>query len=227
MNSIDEQKELLKSILDLLEKQFGPRCEVVLHDLTKDYNHTIVDIRNGHLTGRKIGDSGTNLGLEVLSGKEQDGNRFNYLLHTPEGRTFRSSSLYFRNDEGRAIGSLCVNLDITDTIRMAEFLRDYNQVEPSKAIPAASEEVKEVFVQDVSQILDFLLKEGVQRVGCEPGEMNREQKMAFLGFLDQKGAFLITKSTERVCEFLQISRFTLYNYLNTIRSEDGQPSNEA
>lgn len=28
---------------------------VVLHDLEKDYEHTIVDIRNGHITNRKVG----------------------------------------------------------------------------------------------------------------------------------------------------------------------------
>ena len=105
MNSVNEQSELLKSVMDLLEKQFGSRCEVVLHDLTKDYNHTIVDIRNGYLTGRKIGGSGTNLGLEVLNGKDQDGNRFNYVIHTRDGKIFRSSSIYFRNDEGKVVGS--------------------------------------------------------------------------------------------------------------------------
>ena len=50
--------------------------------------------------------------------------------------------------------------------------------------------------------------------------MNREQKMEFLRFLDKKGAFLISKSNERVCEFLQISKFTLYNYLDAIRNGD-------
>ena len=32
--------------------------------------------------------------------------------------------------------------------------------------------------------------------------------------LDKMGAFLIKKSVERVAEFLDISRFTIYNYLN-------------
>ena len=218
MNSIYEQRELLKSIMDLLERQFGSRCEVVLHDLTRDYNHTIVDIRNGYLTGRKIGGSGTNLGLEVLNGKDQDGNRFNYVLHTRDGKIFRSSSIYFRNDSGKVIGSLCVNLDITETIKFEDFLKGYNQYDLSGTGETAPEEVKEIFVDDVSQILDFLFNDGVYMVGCQPSEMNREQKMEFLRFLDKKGAFLISKSNERVCDFLQISKFTLYSYLDTIRS---------
>ena len=218
MNSVNEQSELLKSVMDLLEKQFGSRCEVVLHDLTKDYNHTIVDIRNGYLTGRKIGGSGTNLGLEVLNGKDQDGNRFNYVIHTRDGKIFRSSSIYFRNDEGKVVGSLCVILDITETIKFEDFLKGYNQYDLSASGETSPEEVKEIFVDDVSQILDFLFNDGIHLIGCSPSEMNREQKMEFLRFLDKKGAFLISKSNERVCEFLQISKFTLYNYLDTIRN---------
>lgn len=218
MNSIYEQEELLRSMMDLLERQFGSHCEVVLHDLTKDYNHTIVDIRNGYLTGRKIGDSGTNLGLEVLNGTDQGGNRFNYVLHTRDGKIFRSSSIYFYNDEGKVIGSLCVNLDITETIRFEEYLKGYNQYDLGEAGDASREEVKEIFVNDVTQIIDFLFHEGVHKIGCQPKDMNREQKMEFLSFLDQKGAFLISKSNERVCDFLQISKFTLYNYLDIIRN---------
>ena len=220
MNSVNEQKELLKSVMDLLERQFGSHCEVVLHDLTKDYNHTIVDIRNGYLTGRKIGGSGTNLGLEVLNGKNQDGNRFNYVLHTRDGKVFRSSSIYFRNDEGKVVGSLCVNLDITETIKFEDFLKGYNQYDLSSTGETSPEDIKEIFVDDVSQILDFLFNDGVHLIGCQPSEMNREQKMEFLRFLDKKGAFLISKSNERVCEFLQISKFTLYNYLDAIRNDD-------
>ena len=66
LDGIDEAT--LNKILTLIELQFGSKCEVVLHDLTKPYDHTIVDIRNGYITGRKVGDCGSNLGLEVMRG---------------------------------------------------------------------------------------------------------------------------------------------------------------
>lgn len=218
MNSIYEQIDLLKGIMDMLEQEFGNSCEIVLHDLTKDYNHTIVDIRNGHLTGRKVGGSGSNLGLEVLSGNDKDGNRYNYVNHTREGKIFRSSSFYFRDEHGKAIGSLCVNLDITETVKFEQFLKEYNQYDIGGSSQGNSEETSEIFVNDVSQILEYLCNEGVQLVGKQPSEMSREIKIQFLEFLDKKGAFLISKSNERICEFLQISKFTLYNYLDTIRN---------
>ncbi|MFR5600596.1 MAG: helix-turn-helix domain-containing protein [Holdemania filiformis] len=50
--------------------------------------------------------------------------------------------------------------------------------------------------------------------------MNKEEKMEIVRFLDHKGAFLITKSGDKICAFLDISKFTLYSYLDTIRKED-------
>lgn len=68
MKTLYDDWDTWQRLMSMLEYQFGSNCEIILHDLTKDYNHTIVDIRNGHITDRNIGDCGSNLGLEVLRG---------------------------------------------------------------------------------------------------------------------------------------------------------------
>ena len=55
MENLYENKELITQFMNLLEQHFGPNCEIILHDFSKEYDHTIVDIRNGHVTGRSIG----------------------------------------------------------------------------------------------------------------------------------------------------------------------------
>ena len=145
---------VIKKIMDLLEKQFGRNCEVVLHDLTKDYNHTIIDIRNGHVTGRKIGDCGSNLGLEVLRGSVVNGDRYNYITHTKDGKVLRSSSVYFYNDNNKVIGSLCINLDITEELRFENYLKARNNYSLDV------NEDKEVFATDVKQLLEHFISEG-------------------------------------------------------------------
>ena len=72
MLSYQENKEWLHKLMDLLEAHFGPDVEFVLHDLTLDYEHTIVDIRNGHITGREIGGTGDILGLEYIRNASED-----------------------------------------------------------------------------------------------------------------------------------------------------------
>lgn len=220
MKSIYEQWDLWQEFMDMLEKQFGNSCEIVLHDLTKDYNHTIVDIRNGHITGRKIGGCGSNLGLEVLSGNVKNGNRFNYIIHTRDGKILRSSSMYIKDDEGQIIGSLCINLDITKSVKFEEFLKDYNQYEI-----ANQGQQEEIFADNVEQLLEYLIAEGEKMAGKAAASMNREEKLKFINFLDQKGAFLISKSGQKICGLLQISKFTLYNYLDIIRG-DKKPEEE-
>ena len=220
MRSIREETPFWDRLLSMLEAQFGDQCEVVLHDLTKDYSETIVDIRNGGITGRKVGDCGSNFGLEVMRGTVKDGDRYNYITHTTTGRILRSSSMYLYNDEGSLVGALCLNLDITNTIAFENYLRKYNDFAMEK------DGSPEIFTSDVKSLLEFLIKEAQFQVGKEAAEMDKADKLKFLEYLDRKGAFLITKSSERICEFLNISKFTLYNYLDLVRkTEAGGASN--
>jgi len=48
--------------------------------------------------------------------------------------------------------------------------------------------------------------------------MSREDKIRFIHYLDEKGAFLITKSGERIQDYLGISKYTLYKYLDMSRN---------
>ena len=58
--------------------------------------------------------------------------------------------------------------------------------------------------------------------GKAPEEMTKEEKKQVISYLDQKGAMLITKSGPKICRYLGISKFTLYNYLDEIHSEQEQ-----
>ena len=54
-----------------IARQFGPNCEVVVHDLaTNDPESSIVAIENGQVTGRKVGDGPSHVVLEALRGSE-------------------------------------------------------------------------------------------------------------------------------------------------------------
>lgn len=213
MKHFKDESKLLQQTLTLIASHFGDKCEVVLHDLTKDYEHTIVDIRNGHITHREIGGCGSNLGLEVLSGNVVDGDRFNYVTTTPDGRILRSSSIYITNDDGKVIGSICVNLDITETVRFEGYLKQFNNFE-------TGQEEEEVFAKDVNNLLQHLIQQALARIGKPAESMSKEERIAFLRFLDEKGAFLITRSGDKICEVLGISKFTLYNYLEGIRKKN-------
>lgn len=211
---IQDNLELLEQFMELLAKQFGDRCEVVLHDLTRSYDNTIVAIKNGQVSGRRVGGSGSNLGLELLRGasEENTDNQYRYTTKTKDGKVLISSSMYFRNSEGKVIGSLCVNYDVSDFMMAENVLRSLTNSQ-------ASTPVKEVLVQDTYELFNYLLSEAQDYVGKPVALMTREDKLNFIKFLDGHGAFLIKKAGEQVCEYLDISKYLLYSVLNESRSD--------
>lgn len=243
MKSIHDEWDMWKRLLSMLENQFGDNCEFILHDLTKDYSHTIVDIRNGHITGRNIGDCGSNLGLEVLRGNVEEGDRYNYVVYTRDGKILRSSTMFIKDDNDTIIGCLCVNLDITESVKLEGFLKRYNNYEivedtfsvndshstastPFKNKRISSPADQEIFANNISEVLEYLISQADKIAGKPVEQLSREEKIEFVRYLDQKGAFLVTKSSDKVCEHLKISRFTLYNYLDSIRKKNSDNENE-
>ncbi|CAH0121836.1 Transcriptional regulator DauR [Paenibacillus sp. CECT 9249] len=213
MEHVQHEMEFLSALVKGIAAQFGENCEVVLHDLTRPYESTIVAIENGHITGRKVGDPGTNLGLELLRGNTENGNKFNYVTQTKDGRILRSTSLYMRNHAGEVIGSLCMNFDITDLTMAEKTLQSltYSGLQP---------EVRESFVSNVGDLLDMLIQEAQEQVGKPVALMGKEDKMKLIQLLDQKGAFLIKKAGEKVCGYLNISKYTLYSYMEEAKNAE-------
>lgn len=214
MENVLENLEFFQQIMTLIEEHFGKKCEIVLHDFTADRDRTIVDIRNGEITGRKIGGCATNLGLEIMNGTVPAEDQFNYITYAPDGRILKSSSIYFHNQQGDPVGSLCLNLDITDSVYFEKCLREYNQFGESKG-----DAPQEIFTPNVNELLDRLIEQCILKFGKPPKALTKEEKMQFIAELDEKGAFVITKSSDRVYSLLGISRYTFYTYLDAVRKQ--------
>lgn len=214
MKQIKDEMVLLQKIMKAVAAEMGPNCEVVLHDYEGDYDRTIVAIENGHVTGRKVGDCGTNLGLEVLRGTVSDGDEYNYLTQTKNGRLLKSSSVYFHDDSGKAIGALCINWDISEYVRAEQALKGIVMDGERRREP-----VREVISSNVGDVLDALIHESLSHVGKPVDQMTKEDKMKGLKYLDEKGAFLIKKAGDKVTEYYNISKYTLYNYLEQAQNQ--------
>lgn len=212
MLSYQENKEWLHKLMDLLEAHFGPDVEFVLHDLTLDYEHTIVDIRNGHITGREIGGTGDILGLEYIrNASEDNGTYYNFIEYTKEGKTLRSSTLFLRDENGNPSVCIAINEDITKSLELERYLHGRNRVD-------AEQPNEDKYRGNVNDMLQHLMDQAQLMVGKNSAHMTKEDKIRYLEFLDKHGALLITYSNAQVCKALNISQFSLYNYLRMIRS---------
>ena len=206
--------ETLKQIAAGVAAQFGSNCEVVIHDVSGNRpDHTIVHIENGHVSGRKIGDGASRVVMEQLEHQnEQPQDHLCYLTRTPGGKILKSSSLYIRNSRGAVTAIFSINYDITNIMMMhqelGEFMltRDREQSEPEKII-------------NVNDVLDELIAQSVALVGKPVALMNKEDKMRAIGFLSQNGAFLVTKSGDKIAKYFGISKYTLYSYIDKQQEE--------
>ena len=192
-----------------LARQFGPNCEVVVHDLdSNDPNSSIVAIENGHVTGRKVGDGPSRVVLEALrSGRENLTDHLSYLTRTKDGKILKSSTIYVRDDDGEAIGIFAINYDITLMLAMEENLKQFTATDQDQREP-------ERISRNVGDLLDELIEQSVKIVGKPVALMTKEDKVKAIQFLNETGAFLITKSGDKVCRFFGISKYTLYSYID-------------
>ena len=67
-------------------------------------------------------------------------------------------------------------------------------------------------------MLDDLLEQSVELVGTPVSLMTKDDKVRAIRYLNDTGAFLITKSGPKVCKYFGISKYTLYNYLDEAKS---------
>ena len=208
--SMDFLAQLAKGIA----RQFGPNCEVVVHDLTQGTSDaTIVLIENGHVTGRKVGDGASHVVLESLhSDPDSLRDHLSYLAKTKDGKALKCSTIYIRDESGKPVGILGINQDITMALAMQDQLRAFTATEQ------AGEEPERIPL-NVTDLLEELIDQSVRLVGKPVALMNKEDKVKAIQFLSDSGAFLITKSGDKICKFFGISKYTLYSYIDESKSE--------
>ncbi len=212
----EEQLDFYKRLAHALALQFGSGCEVVVHDLeSADPSHSIVAIENGHVTGRKLGDGPSHVVLEALhAGDAKLEDRLAYLTKTADGKILKSSTVFIRDERGRAVGIFAVNYDITILRAMGDTIAEVVGTEPSA--PREPEPI----VRSVADLLDDLIEQSVQLVGTPVALMSKEEKVRAIRYLNDTGAFLITKSGPKVCKYFGISKYTLYSYLDEARASE-------
>jgi len=205
--------DLLAQLARGIAAQFGPSCEVAVHDLTREADGTIFAIENGHVTGRKVGDGASEIVLEALKDPSGIEDQLGYQTRTPDGRMLKSSTIYIRDEAGFLVALLGVNYDITDLFHAAGTLNQLIATVPKESADSDTE----MIFSDVDDLLDRLIEKSCTYVGKPVAMMTKEDKVRAIHYLDDKGAFLIKKAGDRVSKYYDISKYTLYNYLDTER----------
>lgn len=204
----------MKKVAKAISSQFGTSCEVVVHDLTSgDPEHTIAYIENGNVSNRVLGGGSSRIVLETMNNLDgaMPEDELGYLTRTQDGRILKSSTVFIPGENGKVEGILSINFDVTEMMVAEHAINSILHHEEDKQEP-------EEIPMNVSDLLDELISKSVTLIGKPAAAMNKEEKIKAIEFLHKNGAFLVTKSGDKIAEFFNISKYTLYSYLDAAKN---------
>jgi predicted transcriptional regulator YheO len=208
--------DFYRRLASALAQQFGSNCEVVVHDLTgEDPDHTIAIIENGHVTHRKVGDGPSRIVLEALHAEHPEAleDSAGYLMKTHDGRILKSSTVYIRNEHGGIDGVFSINYDITELLMAERAIDSILNHKVDRSVP-------ERIPISVNDLLDDLIEQAAAKIGKPVAMMTKDDKIRAIRFLNNAGAFLVTRSGDKVSKYFGISKYTLYSYIDAKTSDE-------
>ncbi|QIQ00976.1 helix-turn-helix transcriptional regulator [Streptomyces liangshanensis] len=211
----DEDELLLREsekIVVALGRMFPGLCEVVLHDL-RDPEHAVRAVEGG-LSGRRVGDPATELGLARIQDPGYPDVLQNYPNRFPDGRAAKSTSIGIRNGEGRYVGAICLNLDVSRFAAVVSSLGDLIRTDDQDVPPA------ETLTARSAGELRAVTEEFAAARGLTPAALGPAARKELVRSLRARGFLQVKHSVQNLALILGVSRATVYNYLR------GQPEPE-
>ena len=199
-------------VAQMIAETFGSHCEVILHDFSKPQN-SVVYTCNNTVTNRQVGESFTEYFIKevLLSRKFHNDCSSNYMMKGSNGMIIKSSTALLRDNDDKVIGALCVNMDVTSMTNIMSQFAGMMGIEDMT--PEAEKEVE--VVPHIKEIVDDIIDKTIGDQNVDT--MNRDQKIDLIRFMYAKGIFLIKGSTDKVADRMNISRVTVYSYLDEIK----------
>jgi predicted transcriptional regulator YheO len=198
--------EHLQRISEGIVAVVGPHCEVVIHSFDNP-EHSAVYIA-GNLTGRKPGAPVPD--LSFISGEltRDDADQFNYTTMIGT-KLLQSTTNWIRDSRGEIVGALCINIDYSRLVQARDNIDDFI----FSVGHLSGLVVEETFARSVDELIEtsvlkFLKQENLLSIE----EMDRDDKIRIVQYLDQKRLFRIRGAINKLANLLNISRATIYNY---------------
>lgn len=202
----DTMKPELKDYLNLSEaisKLLHPFAEVVLHDLEKNQIEAIFN----PFSKREVGDASY---LDDFEAGQIDDHQHiigPYEKLNFDGRKLKSISITIPNANGKVVGFLCINLDVSTFDKVQNILGAFLSNRES------SPEDQNLFKNDLYERINQFVQKHCLENNLSLEHLTREQKQSLILKLQEEGALQGKNSAQYIARTIGISRATVYNYL--------------
>lgn len=204
----DEAFEFLDRTARGLAEMFGSSCETLVQDMSEP-SHPILSIYNGQVSGREVGSTADILGSTRLIDENAMTTDFvNLYATTPTGSQIKSSTFHLIGDGYNL--ALGVDFDYSSLVFANRILVD---------LMSADADLQSALWQGGDSGLIQIFDECLAAVGKPVTALNKADRMRIVALLDQKNAFSYRKSVPFVARRLQVSRYTIYKYLDQLSAQ--------
>ncbi|KAI3595202.1 YheO-like PAS domain [Cupriavidus necator H850] len=201
-----EQQALLEQIEQVaqgLGETLAPFCEVVVHDLLHP-KQAILAIHN-NLSGRKVGDPATELGIARIADPEFPQVIANYANQFADGRQAKSTSIGIKDSSGRYVAALCMNVDLTLFRGLQNALNQFGSVGSAAGV---SESLDPAGAEAIRRRIDQF----AARLATTPRSLKAQERRALMRELKESGCMEVRRAMEIVAQHLGVSRASVYSY---------------
>jgi predicted transcriptional regulator YheO len=196
----------------LMSEMFAPNMEVLIHDLTKK-NFPIIEIFNGHVTGRKKGDPSSVFDSKIFKDNFPD-YLVNYYNESPQGHKLKSSTLCIKNKE-KTIAALGVNYDISYLEQIESLLKQFMSFTP---VGQVQKKDRQHFLASKDEIIKDIEKVMMQN-NFLGHELSKKDKKTIVRELYMAGSFNKHGIISVLADKLKLTRMTIYKYVKEIREK--------
>ncbi|MCL4114957.1 UNVERIFIED_CONTAM: hypothetical protein GTU68_061992 [Idotea baltica] len=193
------------SVAEAVSKLLSPFAEVVIHDLSTNKIEAIFN----SISKREVGDSSylDHINLETydeLSNVIGPYEKLNY-----DGRKLKCIITVIRNSDDVAVGTLCINLDIS----VFDKYRGILQLFLTNNDKGMSQKSQSLFRDTLYEQINNFVQKYCLNHNLSIDNLTRLQKKNLILELKQNGALDGKNASHYIARALNISRATVYNYL--------------
>ncbi|SHI55002.1 Predicted transcriptional regulator YheO, contains PAS and DNA-binding HTH domains [Dethiosulfatibacter aminovorans DSM 17477] len=206
-------EKLLIQFANFMSRVQGPSTEITLHNFRTG---EILFLKHGYVTGRQPDYKNNSETLERI--KELAENNQDYLVGyrriSSNDQPLRSSNMFIRDENGELAYVLCVNQNIKELEQFQNFLSYFT----TSCIPLESTATNKE--ETIESLIDNIISDEIEKIKHSGLDiMTKEVRFDIINRLDKKGVFDVKGSVQKVCEVLNISQATMYNYLKEIHRD--------
>lgn len=201
------QLEIFNPIAESVAKLLHPHAEVVVHDLR---NNRISSIFNA-FSHRNPGDPSL---IDDAEGIAQGPDIHGPFVKTlADGRRLKYTSTVLRDDNGQAVGLMCINFDLGEFDRLQTVLQAFNSVSDD------STALDSLFDDNWQTKINTFVREYLLEKNRTLSSLTRLERAELVQALQLAGGFRTRGAAGYIARVLGVSRATIYNDLGEHKAE--------